>query len=153
MPKNWSKGSSVFSSAPLYRCMEQEMTILLVGYLGIIFQYATLKNIGFCDFAEILHDSPDFVIVLKRSHRILVSSLARNSARLWGQLVCTNEHRTLHSVHMAVHVDRGVVKYFTTPWSIESPVPRKVKIMTLELTIVVALAALVDSTDVLFRIC
>ena len=67
-------------------------------------------------------------LVLKRSHRILVSSLARNSARLCGQLVCTNEHRTLHSVHMAVHVDRGVVKYFTTPWSIESPVPRKVKI-------------------------
>ena len=34
------------------------------------------------------------IIVLKRSHRILVSSLARNSARLCGQLVCTNEHRT-----------------------------------------------------------
>ena len=29
---------------------------------------------------------------------------------------------------MAVHVDRGVVEYFTTPWSIESPAPRKVKI-------------------------
>ena len=50
-----------------------------------------------------------FIVVLKRSHRILVRSLARNSARLCGQLVCTNEHRTPHSVHMAVHVDWGVV--------------------------------------------
>ena len=66
-------------------------------------------------------------VVLKRSHRILVSSLARNSARLCGQLVCTNEHRTPYTWQYN-HVDRGVIKYFTTPWSIESPVPRKVKI-------------------------
>ena len=55
--------------------------------------------------------------MLKRSKRVLVSSLARNSARLCGQLVCTNEHGTPYSIHMAVHVDRGVVEYFTTPWS------------------------------------
>ena len=43
-----------------------------------------------------------FFLVLKGSHRVLVSSLARNSARLCGELVCTNEHRIRYSMHITV---------------------------------------------------